>query len=87
VLGRVNELAARAVATGYAQEYPLPEPLDLGIFSATLCAGFSWLTSRIRIALTAPDPERGALADRAVPLLLRDLPSRSTFQAVLDALE
>jgi hypothetical protein len=87
VLGRVNEPAAKAVLAGYAAEYRVPEPLDLGIFSATLCAGLSWLSSRIRIALTEPDSERRELADRAVPWLLKDPPSRAHFQAVLDALE
>ena len=85
VLGRVNEPAARAVVAGYAAEHELPDPFDLGIFSATLCGGMSWLVSRIRIALTEPDPEPRELADRAVPWLLKDPPSRSKFQAVLDA--
>ena len=86
VLGRVNEPAAKAVLAGYAAEYEVPRPLDLGIFSATLCGSLSWLTSRIRIALTEPDPERRELADRAVPWLIKAPPSRSKFQAVLDAL-
>jgi hypothetical protein len=82
---RVNEPAAQAVVAGYACEYDVPDPLDLGIFSATLCASLSWLVSRIRIALTDPDDTQRDLADRAVPWLLKDPPSRSKYQAVLDA--
>jgi hypothetical protein len=82
---RVNAPAAKAVVAGYAGEYDLPDPLDLGIFRATLCASMSWLASRIRIALTEPDDEHRDLAERAVPWLLKDLPSRSKYQAVLDA--
>ena len=87
VLGRVNEPATKALFAGYTAEYEVPEPVDLGIFSAALCASLSWLASRIRIALTEPDPERREPAERAVPWLLKDPPSRSKFQAVLGALE
>ena len=82
---RVNGPAAKAVVAGYASEYEPPEPLDLGIFSAVLCGSMSWLTSRIRIALTEPDDEQRQLADRAVPWLLKDPPTRTRYQAVLDA--
>ena len=85
VLHRVNAPAAKAVLTGYAEETELPGPLDLGIFSATVCGSLNWLASRIRIALTEPDAERREQADRAVPWLLDRPPSRATFQAVLDA--
>jgi hypothetical protein len=83
--GRVNAPAAKAVVAGYSSEFELPDPLDVGIFSAVLCASMSWLASRVRIALTEPDDEQRELADRAVPWLLRDLPSRARYQAVLDA--
>ena len=83
--GRVNAPAAQAVVAGYTAEYPLPDPFDVGIFSAVLCGSMSWLTSRIRIALTEPDDEQRQLADRAVPWLLKDLPSRARYEAVLAA--
>jgi len=85
VPGQVSVPAARAVVAGYGTEYELPAPLDLGIFSATVCASMSWLASRIRIALTEPDDEQRELADRAVPWLLKDSPTRSKYEAVLDA--
>lgn len=85
VLGRVNEPAAKALLHAYAAEYELPEPMGLGIFSAGLCANLSWLTSRIRIALTEPDVERQELADRAVPWLLKNPPCQARFAAVLAA--
>ena len=83
--GTVNDAAARAVVAGYAAEFELPAPLDLGIFSAHVCAGLSWLASRIRIALDEADGEQRELADQAVPWLLSHQPSRATFEAVLDA--
>lgn len=85
VPGRVNAPAAKAVVAGYATEYQLPDPLDVGIFSAVLCGSMSWLTSRIRIALTEPDDEQRELADRAVPWLLKDPPTRQKYEAVVDA--
>ena len=85
VPGEVHEPAVKAVVAGYAAEYQLPDPLDLGVFSAALCGTTSWLTSRIRIALTEPDAEQRELADRSVPWLLKDPPSLSRFEAVLDA--
>lgn len=81
----VNEAAAAAVVAGYAAEFELPDPLDLGIFSAHVCAGLSWLASRIRIALTEADAEQRDLADRTVPWLLKAPPSQATYEAVLDA--
>jgi hypothetical protein len=81
----VNVAAAKALIEGYAQHVDVPAPLDLGLFSASVCGSLSWLTSRIRIALTEPDPERRELAESAVPWLLVHLPSRRRFQAVLDA--
>jgi thiamine kinase-like enzyme len=86
VLDQVNAVAARAVVAGYADEAEIPGPLDLGMFSATVCGSLSWLASRIRIAVTEADAERRGQADRAVPWLLDRLPSRARFEAVLDAL-
>lgn len=38
VLGEVNGPAVRALLAGYAEETAVPEPLGLGIFSASLPA-------------------------------------------------
>ena len=86
VPGEVNVGAVRALVAGYAEVTAVPGPLNLGMFSSILCAGFSWLVSRIRIALTEPDPEQRELADKAVPWLLSDTPSRAGFQKILDSL-
>lgn len=85
VPGEVNAAAVRALVAGYAEVTPLPCRLDLGIFSSILCAETSWLISRIRIALTETDREQRELADKAVPWLLADPPSRSHFERILDA--
>ena len=84
--GRVNGPAAKAVLAGYASRYDVPDPLDVGIFSSAVCAEWSWLSSRIRLALTELDPETRELADRAVPWLLKDPPSRGRYEEVLAAL-
>lgn len=85
VLDGVNATAANALLAGYAEETDIPGPLDLGIFSASVCGSLNWLASRIRIALGETDTEARQIADRAVPWLLVHLPSRATLQAVLDA--
>lgn len=85
--GEVNGPAVRALVDGYASAAHVPEPLDLGIFSAALAAGLNWLVSRIRIAINLGESdEERELAGRAVPWLLADPPSRDRFQAILDAL-
>ena len=85
VLGGVHPAAANALVAGYAEEADLPDPLDLSIFSAYVCASLSWLASRIRIAVDAAESERREIADRAVPWLLPTLPSPAKLQAILDA--
>lgn len=84
-LGKVYAPAAKALVAGYVEAHPLPEPLDLGIFSAALCASTSWLVSRTRIALAEADPAGRDKADRTVAWLLEDPPAREKFEAVLDA--
>ena len=81
----VNATAAHALWNGYAREAALPDPLDLGIFSAWVCAGLNWLASRIRIALEEDDVERRETAARAVPWLLARPPSRPWLEALLAA--
>lgn len=85
VLGQVNHAAARAFVAGYADTHRVPERLGLGIFSAAVCTAGSWLMSRIRIALFNCDAEARELADRAIPWLLGEPPSRAYFEAVLAA--
>jgi hypothetical protein len=77
---------ANAVVAGYAEVAAIPGPLRLDIFSASVCASLNWLASRIRIALRETDIEARELADRAVPVLLANPPSRTGLQAILDAL-
>jgi hypothetical protein len=85
--GGVNSPAARALFAAYSGVAGVPEPMNLGIFSAALSAGMNWLSSRIRIAINpAEGEEERELADRAVPWLLAHPPSRDHFQAILDAL-
>jgi hypothetical protein len=87
VADRLNVPALRALRAGYAAERSVPQPLDLGIFSAALCASMNWLVSRIRIAINpGEDAESREIAARAVPTLLVTPPSLERFQRILDAL-
>jgi hypothetical protein len=82
----VNGATVRALLSGYAEEATVPEPLDLGIFSAALSASLNWLVSRIRIAINPSEPaEEREIAGRAVPWLLAHPPSRDRFEAILHA--
>ena len=83
----VNRPAVRALLAGYAEEATVPEPLDLGIFSAALSASLNWLVSRIRIAINPSEAEEEReIAGRAVPWLLAHPPSRDRFEATLEAI-
>lgn len=86
VAGQVNTRAVEALLTGFAELAAVPGDLDLGIFSADVCANLNWLATRITIALDASDPAAKAEAARAVPTLLVDPPSRPKLEAVLDAI-
>lgn len=86
VAGQVNTRAAKALLTGFAEHAAVPDDLDLGIFSADVCAGLNWLATRIMIALEESDPAARAEAARAVPTLLVDPPSRPKLEAVLAAI-
>lgn len=84
--GTVNRPAVRALLAGYGERRAVPQPLDLGIFSAALCGALNWLVSRIRIAIdTNEDAESREVAARAVPTLLAMPPSRQRFEAILEA--
>ena len=85
--GEVNGPAVRALLAGYAEQTTVPEPLDLGIFSAWLCGAMNWLVSRIRIAIDPREDEaERALAARAVPWLLADPPVRGRLERIVGAL-
>ena len=85
--GEVHASAAKALLAGYAEEATVPEPVDLGIFSAALAASMNWLTSRIRIAINpAEAAEEREIAGRAVPTLLVHPPSRDHLEAILEAI-
>lgn len=85
---QLNVAALRALRAGYAEERSIPQPLNLGVFSAALCASMNWLVSRIRIAINPQeDAESREIAARAVPTLLVAPPTRERFQRILDGLD
>lgn len=87
VPGGINRGAVTALVAGYAELADLPEPLDLGMFSAAVCAHLNWIGSRVDLVFDdGIDADRREVAARAIPGLLADPPSRQRLEAILDAL-
>ncbi|MGW4946199.1 phosphotransferase [Actinoplanes sp. NPDC004185] len=83
--GRVNAAGARALAEGYrARAGGLP-PLSLDAFSGTAIALQNYVWGQIELALEARDAEDVRYTDRNVRHLLTHLPSRATYERVLEA--
>ncbi|MGH9154541.1 MAG: hypothetical protein ACRD1K_01515 [Acidimicrobiales bacterium] len=85
VHGSVNASAACALMSGYVAEASVPPDLDVAAFTAAVCANSNWLATRIQISIKEQDPERRAVAARAVPGLLADLLTRPYLELVLHA--
>lgn len=85
VPGAVNAPAARALVSGYAEATSVAVNLDLAAFTSAVCANLNWLATRIQLSIKGDDPERRAVAARAVPGLLADLLTRPNLERVLQA--
>lgn len=85
VPGAVNAPAASALLSGYAEATSAAVNLDLAAFTSAVCANLNWLATRIQLSINGDDPERRAVAARAVPGLLADLLTRPNLERVLHA--
>jgi len=83
--GGVNAAGARALVDGYrAQAGALPR-LDLDTFRGTATGLLNYVAGQVDLALNASGAEERRYTDRNVRHLLTHLPSRTTYEQVLDA--
>ena len=75
----------RAFLAGYRSSGTEVPTLDMTMFTTAISATLNWTATRINVALTSDNEERRQLADREVPLLLANPPSRQRFQRILEA--
>ena len=83
--GGINAAGARALLEGYrAQAGSLPA-LSLDTFRGAATGLQNYLAGQVTLALNAPGKDDKRCADRSVRHLLTHLPSRRTYERVLDA--
>jgi hypothetical protein len=75
----------RAFLAGYRSSGIHVPTLDTSMFTTAISATLNWTATRINVALTSDNEERRQLADREVPLLLANPPSRQRFHRILEA--
>ncbi len=83
--GGVNAAGARAMVEGYRAGGGRLPRLDLTAFSGAATSLANYASEEIRRALDAGDDEDSRHADRSVRHLLSFLPTRTTFERILDA--
>ena len=83
--GGINAAAARALVDGYHARAGSVPPLSLGTFRGVATALQNYLAGQIDLALNADGEEEVRYTDRNVRHLLTHLPSRATFERVLEA--
>src|SRR5690606_4158358 len=83
--GGVNVAGARAMVEGYRAEAGQLPRLDLAAFSGAATSLGNYASGEIRRALDARGDEDSRHADRSVRHLLSSLPTRTTFERLLDA--
>jgi len=83
--GGINAAGAHALFEGYrAQADSLPA-LSLDTFRGAATGLQNYVAGQVNLALNAPGKDDMAYADRSVRHLLTHLPSRGTYERVLDA--
>lgn len=83
--GVVNAAGARALVTGYRAVAGAPPPLRLDAFRGAAVGLGNYVAGQIGLAIEAHGAEERRHADRNVRHLLTHLPSRATYEQVLDA--
>jgi len=83
--GGVNAAGARALADGYRARAGTLPPLSLGTFRGAATALQNYVAGEIGLALDARGEEDARFTDRNVRHLLTHLPSRATYERVLEA--
>jgi hypothetical protein len=75
----------RAFLAGYRSSGIEVPTLDMTMFTTAVSATLNWTATRMSVALTSDNDERRQSADREVPLLLANPPSRQRFYRILEA--
>lgn len=83
--GEVNVAGAGAMVAGYRAVAGAVPQLDLAAFRGTATGLVNYVAGQVEVALEAPDGEDRRYADRSVRHLLAHLPTRASFDRLLDA--
>jgi Ser/Thr protein kinase RdoA (MazF antagonist) len=83
--GEVSPAAARALVAGYQAETGTRPRLDLDSFHGAATGLLNYVSGQVRVALAATTADDRRYADRDVQHLLTHLPTRATYEQILDA--
>lgn len=83
--GGVNAAGARALVDGYRARAGSPPRLSLDTFRGAATGLQNYVAGQVELALDASSEEDQRYADRNVWHLLAHLPSRATYERILDA--
>jgi Phosphotransferase enzyme family len=83
--GGINAAGARALVDGYRARAGSLPPLSIDTFRGVATGLQNYVAGQIDVALSASGAEDQRYADRNIRHLLTHLPSRATFEMVLDA--
>lgn len=83
--GGINRAAALAMVDGYRTVTGTLPPIGIDSFHGAAISLVNYLNGLIGDALNEPAEERRALANRSVHHLLTHMPTRSTFEQILEA--
>jgi hypothetical protein len=82
--GGVNVAGARAMVEGYVAKAGAPPPLDLADFRGAAVSQLNYVNGQISSAMDATDDGTRRFFDRSVSHLLAHLPTRATYERVLE---
>jgi Ser/Thr protein kinase RdoA (MazF antagonist) len=83
--GEVNPVGARALVAGYQAETGMRPQLELDSFHGAATGLLNYVSGQIHVALAATTADDQRYADRDVHHLLTHLPTRTTYEQILDA--
>lgn len=83
--GGVNAAGARALVDGYRARAGSLPPLSVDTFRGAATGLLNYVAGQVGVALAAGGEQDGRYAERNMRHLLTHLPSRTTYQQVLDA--
>lgn len=85
--GSADTAAAQALAVGYRQIAPFPEPPDIAMFAGVACSTLNFTAGQIHSALTSTDEGQRDFATANLSNLLERPLTTEMLQALADAVE